>query len=63
MLVVLTHGARNNGLGLAHQRFFRHEHGTESRRTSSSSRNDILRFDSENHDVKNPVALNSVKIC
>ncbi|CAG0921887.1 unnamed protein product [Notodromas monacha] len=64
LLGVLTHGALDNGRGLARQCLFRHKHEAESGRTSSVG-NDILGFDSEGNVVNKPEhgSLDWIKIC
>ena len=50
LLGVLTHGALDNGRGVARQRLFRHKHEMETGRTSSVG-NDILGFDGQGRVV------------
>merc|ERR1712241_1095964 len=64
LLGVLTHGALDNGRGLARQKLFRHKHEAESGRTSSVG-NDILGFDSSGQVVNAPDHgnLDWVRVC
>jgi GTPase len=64
LLGVLTHGALDNGRGLARQKLFRHKHEAESGRTSSVG-NDILGFDSTGQVVNAPDHgnLDWVRVC
>merc|ERR1712141_236827 len=64
LLGVLTHGALDNGRGLARQKLFRHKHEAESGRTSSVG-NDILGFDSTGNVVNQPEHgnLDWVRVC